>query len=163
MNSIYQIAQKIGELNVNSIRNQIALQGHNLTGKLSASVEYQVREIPDGVIIQWLLLEYGLPLNSGVFPQNIPFGKPTGAKVSKYIQGLKQFAKQRFKVNDKQALSIAFAIAHKQIKEGMPTFNSFRFSKTRERTKFVQDAIKDTSKEVEKYLSQLIDTKLNEI
>jgi hypothetical protein len=116
---------------------------------LSKSVTYKVTDIPDGVVISFLMNSYGLPLNNGVIPSRIPFGRPTGAKVSKYIQGLIRFAKLRFRVTEKEAKGIAFAIARKQVKEGMPTNGSYRFTKTGKRTEFIQEAI---IKEVPKLL-----------
>lgn len=149
---IFLIAQRIGETQVETIRDQIAAQGHRLTGRLSASVEYQVKMVPDGLVIQFLLNEYGVPLNTGVIASRIPFGRPTGAKVSKYIQGLIRFAKLRFRVTEKEAKGIAFAIAHKHIKEGMPTRGSYRFSKTGKRTEYLEDAILQNTAQIEKFL-----------
>lgn len=136
------IAKKIGDILVDEIRNQILLQGHNMTGALSKSVEYEVKDVPEGVVIQFLLNSYGVPVNTGVPAPRIPYGKPTGAKVSKYIQGLIRFAKIRFRVTEKQAKGIAFAIARKHIKEGLPTLGSYRFSKTGMRTEYIEAAIK---------------------
>ena len=49
------IAFKVGELLVDEIREQIAIQGHNMTGALSKSVEHKERITTDGVVIQFLL------------------------------------------------------------------------------------------------------------
>jgi len=140
--ALFEIGDKIGKSLVEEIRNQILLQGHRLTGALSKSVEYQLRSLPDGLLIQFLLFDYGLPVNNGVIPSRIPYGRFTGKKVSKYIEGLKRFAKIKFRVTEKQALGIAFAIARKHVKEGMPTLGSYKFSKTGKRTDFIEEAIK---------------------
>lgn len=155
MQPITLIAEKIGNALVDEIRDQIVLQGHNLTGKLKASVEDKQVLTDDGVIIRFLLNEYGIPLNTGVFPNRIPYGTYTGAKVSKYIQGLIRFAKLRFRVTEKEAKSIAFAIANKHIKEGMPTRNSYRFSKTGKRTEYIEAAIENNFDLIIKYLGEL--------
>lgn len=155
MAGLFFIAEQIGSTLVSEIKEQIVLQGHRLTGTLAKSVSYDVISDPVGVVIRFYMESYGLPLNAGIVPNRIPFGRVTKAKVSKYIQGLKNFAKQRFRVTERQALGIAFAIAHKHAREGMPTFASFQFSKTRERTGFVEDAIKNQMPMIEKYISEL--------
>jgi hypothetical protein len=52
--------------------------------------------------------------------------------------------------SEKEAKSIAFAIASKHKKEGMPTKTSARFSKTGKRTGFIEQALdKNSQKFVE--------------
>lgn len=153
--SLLLIAERIGETLIEEIRNQILLQGHYMTGALSKSVEAKTEVVADGVIIRFLLNSYGLPVNNGVIPSRIPFGKPTGAKVSKYIQGLIRFAKIRFRVTEKEAKGIAFAIARKQVKEGMPTNGSYRFTKTGKRTDFLEQAVIKEMPEIVRLLGEL--------
>lgn len=153
--TLTEIAESVGKALVDEIRQQIILQGHYLTGKLSKSVSYDTTLTIDGAIISFYIEEYGLPLNTGVIASRIPYGRVTKAKVSKYIQGLKSYAKARFRVTDKQALGIAFAIAKTHAKQGMPTFNSFKFSKTFERTGFIEDAIQNRAKDIEGYIQEL--------
>jgi len=155
MASLYLIAEKIGNSLVEEIRNQILLQGHKLTGSLSKSVEAKTLTVPDGVVIQFLLNDYGVPVNTGVVASRIPYGTYTGAKVSKYIQGLIRFAKLRFRVTEKQAKGIAFAIARKHIKEGMPTRGSYKFSKTGKRTEYIEEAILKESAQILAYIGEL--------
>jgi hypothetical protein len=143
------IAFKVGELLVDEIREQIAVQGHNMTGALSKSVEHKERITTDGVVIQFLLNDYG------IIPARIPYGSFTGAKVSKYIQGLKRFAKIRFRVTEKQALGIAFAIANKHKKEGLPTRGSYRYSKNGKRKNYIEDAILLRTKQIEQLIGDL--------
>lgn len=149
------IAFKVGELLVDEIREQIAVQGHNMTGALSKSVEHKERITTDGVVIQFLLNDYGVPVNNGIIPARIPYGSFTGAKVSKYIQGLKRFAKIRFRVTEKQALGIAFAIANKHKKEGLPTRGSYRYSKNGKRKNYIEDAILLRTKQIEQLIGDL--------
>jgi hypothetical protein len=47
--------------------------------------------------------------------------------------------------SDKEAKGIAFAIASKHKKEGMPTKGSVRFSKTGKRTGFIEQALDKNS------------------
>lgn len=153
--SLLLIAEKIGKALVDEVRNQILLQGHNLTGALSKSVEFKTELVPDGIIIRFLLNNYGLPVNNGVIPSRIPYGKKTGAKVSKYIQGLIRFAKIRFRVTEKQAKGIAFAIARKHIKEGMPTQSSYKYSRTGKRTDFIEEAIIKEAPNILQFIGEL--------
>ena len=52
-------------------------------------------------------------------------------------------------MSGKEALGVAFAIAHTQKKEGMPTIGSFAHSKTGLRTRFLTDALTDSRKHME--------------
>jgi len=91
------------------------------TGALIESVEHTVTEIFFGVQSEILWLSYGNNFETGVPPENIPFGSFTGKKTSKYIEGLKNWVLIKGIAGlDKDALSIAFAIAKKQKEKGAP-------------------------------------------
>ena len=116
-------------------------QGHNLTGKFVNELTYNISTNSESTKID--LIDgnenaYGVILNKGVPADKIPFSPGSGAKSSKYIAGLTNYAKLRMGASDKDAVSIAFAIAHKHKKEGMPTQASKKYSKTGERTRFVE-------------------------
>lgn len=119
-------------------------QGHDLTGKFRESIAYKIRteggstfiDITDGTESG-----YGVILNKGVPAERIPYNPGSGAGKSKYITGLANYAKLRMGASDKDAVSIAFAIATKHKREGMPTKASERFSQTGKRTRFVEDTI----------------------
>lgn len=155
MPPLEKVAQNIGDFVKKNIVNQIKLQGHNLTGKLTKSVSYKVFYTQQGISLIFEMEEYGAILNKGVKANKIPFGGNTGAKRSKYIQGLKRFAQLRFFVDEKKALQIAFAIAHAHKRDGMPTRKSFRFSKTGKRTNFIEDALADSYPDILKLLGEL--------
>ena len=53
----------------------------------------------------------------------------------------RRYAKLRFGASDKESKSIAFAIASKHKKEGMPTIKSQKHSKTGKRTGFIETAL----------------------
>lgn len=151
MDKLDNIAQEIIQL----IGDEWIKQGHDLTGAFVQGLSY---EIVDNIIYIYDTTNsgYGKILNAGVSADRIPFSPGSGAKTSKYIQGLVRYAKLRMGANDKDALSIAFAIAHKHKKEGMPTEDSARFSKTGKRTQFVEDATTEVDKIVEKYMDQFV-------
>lgn len=118
---IYQmLGESVGDVVVKAVKEAFRLQGRSLTGKLIDSIEYNVSAMVNRAYIEFTLLDYGMVLNYGVPPDRIPFTEGSGAKGSKYIDGLKMFAKLKFGVNDKDALGIAFAIAKKHKKYGMP-------------------------------------------
>ena len=96
-----------------------------------------------------------MPLNTGVSPPRIPYGTYTGAATSQYIEGLKTYAKLRFRASDEDALGIAFAIAKKHKKEGMPTSGSYDFSTTGKRTRYIEETIKIITKDIEKLIGKL--------
>jgi hypothetical protein len=161
MDKLDNIAQEIIQL----IGDEWIKQGHDLTGAFVQGLSY---EIVDNIIYIYDTTNsgYGKILNAGVSADRIPFTtnsersergwEKSPFKTSKYIQGLVLYAKLRKGANDKDALSIAFAIAHTQKKEGMPTKDSARFSKTGKRTQFVEDATTDVDKIVEKYMDQFV-------
>ncbi len=68
-----QAADKIGEIAVEAVKLELAAQGHRLTGALIDSVTYQVKQTATGAMIEGLLLDYGIPVNTGVPASRIPF------------------------------------------------------------------------------------------
>jgi hypothetical protein len=177
MNIFEEAANKIGEIAVEAVKIELALQGHKLTGALIDSVKEEVRRTDKGAIIDGVLLDYGIPVNTGVPASNVPFTinnrasrrafnfsnfrRSTGS--SKYIAGLQLFAKLRFKVSDKEALSIAFAIAKKHKKQGIPTKASKRFSKTGKRTGAIQDALAKVDPKIQDIIQKVIVAYTNKI
>ena len=158
--TIEELANKIGVLVVDAVKKQFLLQGHKLTGKLIDSIEQQVQVRVSGARIQVLAESYAKFVNNGVAAANIPFGGGRGG-TSKYIQGLKNFARLRFGVTDKEALSIAFAIAKKHKREGMPTRSSVRFSKTGKRTEAIEDALAEVDDELNKLIEDTLEVIVN--
>lgn len=146
--TIEQALEQIADAILASMRELLALQGHNLTGALSSSLRSKIKTTAQEWNIDFLGLTYGKFVNNGVSAARIPFGKNTGAKKSKYIEGLINFASKKFLVSKKEATSIAFAIARKHKREGMPSLGSFLYSKTGKRTEFIQDALKENEQKL---------------
>lgn len=130
------IAQRIIDL----IGEEWVKQGHELTGDFRKKMTY---EIDKDIIRIYDNTDrgYGKILEHGVPAERIPFSPGSGARTSKYIQGLVRYAKARLGADDKTALSIAFAIAYKHKEGGMPTEASKRFSQTGHRVGFVEDSV----------------------
>lgn len=151
-----QALQEILKIVKKEFNRQLQLQGHNLTGKLAQSVEQKITTTFDGFIIDFEALAYGNIINRGVPANRIPFSPGSGKKTSKYIDGLKKFAKLRFGAGDKEAQSIAFAIAYTQKKQGLPTKGSFQFSKNGKRTGFIDDTLESVEPLIEKIIEDTI-------
>ena len=154
----FETVKAIGDLVVKAIRTEIVLQGHQLTGALESSLEAQERIVADGAVIAFLMNDYGQFVNTGTPAPVIPYTPGQArAKVSKYIEGLKRYAKIRFRVTEAQALSIAFAIAKKHKKEGNPTRASRRFSRTGKRTQYIEAALQKIDSKIVELLNKLED------
>jgi hypothetical protein len=159
-----QAADKIGEIAVEAVKLELAAQGHRLTGALIDSVTYQVKQTATGAMIEGLLLDYGIPVNTGVPASRIPYsGGRSGGGASAYIRGLQLFAQLKFRVSKKEALGIAFAIANKHKKEGMPTQRSKRFSKTGKRTGAIQDGLQNVERQIQEVINEVMTVYINGI
>lgn len=137
------------------IADEWTAQGHDLSGKFRSALTYTIRQESDATYIDLIdgTSGYGAILNKGVTADRIPFSPGSGRKTSKYIQGLTRYAMARMGASEKDAVSIAFAIAYKHKEEGMPTNASKRFSKTGERTRFVEA--------VEKKINEVVTERTN--
>jgi len=113
-------------------------QGHHMSGAWEDSIT--TNKVSDNEI-EGNARSYGMIVNFGITPARIPYGgEPTGAKTSKYIQGLFNYFKSKGK-SDKDALSFAFATAKVQKKQGLSTQASRLYSSTGERQNFLQGVI----------------------
>jgi hypothetical protein len=132
------------------VANEWRLQGHELTGSAVKQMETMVRMEINTLIIEGFVPDYMAINNSGVTAARIPYTPNSGRPPSKYISGLIDYVQRRMGKSEKEAKSIAFAIASKHKKEGMPTKTSARFSKTGKRTGFIEQALdKNSQKFVE--------------
>lgn len=149
----------IGQEIINLIADEWEKQGHNMTGAFTAAMTAET--IEEGNTLTINIYDntqrgYGRILDDGVTPDRIPFSPGSGRQTSKYIAGLVNYVKARMGASDKDALSIAFAIAYKHKAEGMPTQASSRFSQTGKRTGFVNDATQQIDEVVSKYVNDAI-------
>lgn len=136
-----ELAKYIGDLAIQAIALEWKAQGHNLSGKAVAEMELVIKETGNSILIYGMVLDYMATINQGVTAAKIPYSPGSGAKSSQYIQGLISYVKRRMNKSDKEATSIAFAIASKHKKEGMPSRSSVRFSSTGKRTGFIEIAL----------------------
>jgi hypothetical protein len=104
-------------------------QGHYESGAVVETIEYTIEKIIDTTSLVAYMAPYGVYIE-------------TGTSNSRYIEALMNYASRRMNANSlKEARSAAFAIAHKQKKEGMPTRNSLSFSSTGRRTGWIDAAL----------------------
>lgn len=120
--------QEIINLLIDKLNEEFILQGHPDTGAFQESLRGEVVEEDGKEIINIYGLDYGIYISEGVEAANIPYTKRKRGQgkggTSKYITGLKNWVKSKLGIADeREALSIAFAIAEKHSVEGMPVRN----------------------------------------
>tara|TARA_R100001440_G_scaffold23689_1_gene38572 strand:+ start:2571 stop:3059 length:489 start_codon:yes stop_codon:yes gene_type:complete len=123
---------KVGKLIIATLQKELLEQGHKDTGTLINSFEQRVIELPNSIVIDILMDEYGIYVNQG--------RKTGGKKVP--INVLVDWIERKAIVNgDKQVKSLAFAIQQTIHKEGIPTKGSFKFSNNGRRKGFIDFVI----------------------
>ena len=142
---IYQrLGEQVGEVVKKAVKQAFIMQGR--------SIDYSVNATVNSAFVEFTLLDYGMILNYGVPANRIPYSPGSGAKSSKYIDGLKLYAKLRFNANDKEAERIAFAIARKHKKFGMPLDGKIGA---------VQNGLDDSKQEVEELINEALTQVIN--
>ena len=152
------LLQQIANLALQAVAIEWKAQGHNLTGNAIQQLETRIVEISGATVIEGYVIDYMANINAGVTASNIPYSPGSGARSSKYISGLIDYVKRRMGKSDREAKSIAFAIASRHKREGMPSKNSARFSSTGKRTGFIEAALDG----VEPKLAALIERGIEE-
>lgn len=123
------LLERLAEVLKQEMRTQLRIANHIMTGALSESIESRILSTIEGRKIEIWIEQYGIALDQGVPPEKIPFTEPSGrGGRSKYIEGLQRFAQLKLGVSDnRESLSIAFAIARKHKKVGMPVKGPTKF------------------------------------
>jgi hypothetical protein len=145
LEGLQKLADDISALAIEVIAMEWRAQGHELSGSAVKQMETVVKFEINTLVIEGLVPDYMAINNSGVTAARIPYTPNSGRPPSKYISGLIDYVKRRMGKSDKEAKSIAFAIASKHKKEGMPTKGSVRFSTTGKRTGFIEQALDKNS------------------
>lgn len=144
--------ENISKQIIKEIAEEWNAQGHDLNGKFRKGMRHRITQ--DGDITKIEIIDttdssYGKILDDGVAASQIKFPFAPAR-----IKGLTLYAKLRMGASDKDAVSIAYAIATKHAKEGMPLPGTRIYSKTGERTKFVEGAKARIKLILEKKLSE---------
>ena len=124
-----ELLNNLAELLKEEMRQQLKIANHIMTGDLVESIESRILSTIEGRKIEIWLNSYGIALDQGVPADRIPFSEPSGrGGRSKYIEGLQRFAQLKLGVTDnRKSLGIAFAIARKHKKVGMPVKGPTQF------------------------------------
>ncbi len=157
-----QILQKVDKYTKKSLGIELKQQGHYLTGGLESSIQGEINELPNGAVLEGSIADYGLIINTGATPSKIPYQENSGAKSSKYINGLINYFKLRG-LSEKEAKQAAFATAKVQKREGMPTANSYQYAKNNERKLFIEKTAISISPIINDIVSKEIDTAVEKI
>lgn len=156
-----QTLEQIASLAIQAVAIEWKAQGHNLTGKAIQELETRIVEKADSTIIEGYVIDYMATINEGVPASRIPYTRGSGARSSQYIRGLTDYVKRRMGKSDREAQKIAFAIASRHKREGMPTRASRRFSKTGKRTGFIEQALTDIEPELAQLIEQGVEKSIN--
>lgn len=143
---------KLGEFLVEELARELAAQGHRATGRLISSIEQGVTTFKNSIALEIKYLEYGRYVETGVSAARIPYGKKTGAKTSKYIQALIEWVKIKGIASGLEATGLAFGIARKHKKEGMPTRGSYAFSNNGRRKGFQSYVVQSNQNKIDNLL-----------
>jgi len=95
-------------------------QGHQLTGSLIRDLDIRFINTPGRITCEVWMNNYGQYVDRGVKAANIPYQRGSGRGKSLYIEGLMKYVQLRMGLFGKEAMSVAFAIANKHKKSGMP-------------------------------------------
>lgn len=121
------LVNEIGIFLIEQLRGELSRQGHNLTGALANSIEYEVTQATDSVKLTFSMNSYGLSLNTGIPAARIPYTRGSGRKSSQYIDGLRRWVRIKFGYSQQRAERVAFAIASKQKQQGYPLTGKTRW------------------------------------
>lgn len=144
--SLQKLADDISTLAISVVATEWRAQGHELTGSSVKQMETMIRFEINKLVIEGLVPDYMAINNQGVPANKIPYYPGSGRKESEYIKGLMKYVQQRMGKSEKESKGIAFAIASKHKKEGMPTKASVtKYSKTGRRTGFIEQALDKNS------------------
>lgn len=123
--------QNIANWLAEELKKELRDQGHKDTGTLMGSIDPDITTDGLSKFIEISMNAYAIYLNEGV----------KGSRVRTPIDVLQKWVERRLGKRGKEARSIAFAIRTIQMREGMPTKNSRRYSKNGRRTGFIDDTL----------------------
>ena len=139
--------KKVGKLIIASLQKELLGQGHKATGNLINSFEQRVIELPNSIVIEILMDEYGIYVNEG---------RKTGGKKVPINVLVEWIERKAIASGDKDVKSMAFAIQNTIHKEGIPTKGSFKFSNNGRRKGFIDFVIDNELDDVYNELEQQV-------
>lgn len=135
---------------------------HPYTGAFERSIEHKVTKEDNKIIIDFLGNEYGVYLRDGVSADRVPYthrkrGEGKGGS-SKYITGLHNWVKGKLGISDeRESLSIAFAIAKSHSENGFPERDGILGSKWMTKIEEHADALDIMEELILKYIEYNIE------
>jgi len=136
---------KIAKLIISSLQKELIEQGHKATGNLVNSFEERVIELPNSMVLEILMDDYGVYVNNG---------RKSGGKKVPIDVLVKWIERKGIASGDKEVKNAAFAIQNKIWQEGSPTSGSFKFTNNGRRTGFIDFVIDNKLNEVYNELEQ---------
>ena len=120
------------KLIISELQAELIGQGHKATGSLVNSFEGSVLTLPNSIVIQILMNDYGIYVNEG---------RREGVKRVP-LKVLMDWVEQRaIASGNKEVKNVAFAIQEKIFQEGSPTKGSFKFAPNGRRKGFIDFVI----------------------
>lgn len=149
-------SRKLGKKLIADLQQELRDQGHYLTGTLERSMKNFQTENGVKVDSEVVALDYLKKLDEGVPGYQIDESD---------IAGLTRYAQLRFGKTGKAAVKAAIAIARAHRREGMPTKNSYQFSKNGERLDAIENSYdtKGNEKLIEQGISEEIDAYIDKV
>lgn len=153
-----QLGTVLGEYLLPRLAKELLDQGHRLSGDLISSLEYKIKASTSVLAIDFLANAYGAAVNTGVPASSIPYtpGRRGGGGTSAYIQALIRYVQRRMGLQGKEATSVAFAIARKHSREGMPTGSSYEFSNNSRRTGWIDQILSDDEEKISEIVQEWV-------
>lgn len=128
-----------------AMTNELAAQGHFLSGNLQRSLQHNVTQIPGGLRLTITGAGYAQYLDKG-------FKRASW----KQVPFLMQYFRQRG-LEEKIAKKAAFATVYTWMhRGGMPTRGSYRYAPNRRRLNFIDKALEEINEEVERKITQAV-------
>lgn len=149
---------KINKLIIKELQRELIGQGHSATGNLVNSFEQRVIEVPNGMVLEILMDDYGTYVNNG---------RESGGKKVPISVLVEWIERKAIVTGNKEVKSLAFAIQQTIHKEGSPTAGSFKFSNNGRRKGFIDfviaNELDDVLNELEDEVFEGFDTSVAEI
>ena len=156
-----EFLKRIGEKMNKLLIEEWELQGHKMDqSKFESELEYETYQDGTSMGVIGRSVYYAGIINRGVPSERIPYKRGSGAKTSKYIDGLIDYVLRRMGIAGAQGVSIAFAIANKHKKYGMPSLTDYKgrqLSQTGKRTEFIEEAFKRGETEIDEIVGSELD------
>ena len=125
---------KVGNFIIKALQVELIEQGHKATGNLVNSFEQRFLELPNSLVLEILMDDYGKYVDSG---------RRKGAKKVPLDVLIAWIERKAIVNGDKEVKSLAFAIQQTIFKEGSPTKGSFQFSNNGRRKGFIDFVIEN--------------------